>query len=164
MRCRASACPPEVSVACTAAALILRGSLSPAEQQSPPPPPLCACSPFVRWGFFLCTVANYVCFVSFSVSSPTSPPQTSFCFFNSSSLQPFLSLNVLLLLSCHLYLSEHSTQPQPQPHRTPVCWPLAVLCCGGPQKRSGQMVSEDFRALLISTGTSLVLLLLLLLP
>lgn len=33
------------------------------------------------------------------------------------------------------------------------------LCCGGLQKRSGQMVSEDFRALLIATGNSLVLML-----
>lgn len=33
------------------------------------------------------------------------------------------------------------------------------LCCGASQKRSGQMVSDDFRALLISTGNSLVLLL-----
>lgn len=35
----------------------------------------------------------------------------------------------------------------------------SLLCCGGPQKRTGQMVSDDFRALLISTGNSLVLLL-----
>lgn len=34
-----------------------------------------------------------------------------------------------------------------------------ILCCGGLQKRSGQMMSDDFRALLISTGNSLVLLL-----
>lgn len=54
---------------------------------------------------------------------------------------------------CHLYLSDCifvDSPPSPS-------WPL--LCCGGPQKRSGQMVSDDFRALLISTGNSLVLLL-----
>lgn len=35
--------------------------------------------------------------------------------------------------------------------------PGLLLCCGDLQKHSGQMVSEDFRALLISTGNSLVL-------
>lgn len=58
----------------------------------------------------------------------------------------FLSF-LLLLLFCHSSLSSPI-------HLSPVCE------CDGPQKRSGQMVSEDFRALLISTGTSLVLLLL----
>lgn len=63
-----------------------------------------------------------------------------------------LSASIFSSSSCSSSDSPLSSHPLPLPP-----WPL--LCCGGPQKRSGQMVSDDFRALLISTGNSLVLLL-----
>lgn len=43
---------------------------------------------------------------------------------------------------------------------SPTPWPSTFAVLRRLQKRSGQMVSDDFRALLISTGNSLVLLLL----
>lgn len=61
----------------------------------------------------------------------------------------FYLLGSTLTFSSSFYLS----------FRPPLCAVLAGLCRGALQKRSGQMVSDDFRALLISTGNSLVLLL-----
>lgn len=117
-------------------------------------PALCAAPCFVCL-VLLCTesvAANCVCFLS----SPTSP-----------NILLFLTPSPLLLLLCnlfffltfllHLAAPVSVWTPLIPPYPTPVCWSL--LCCGGPQKRSGQMVSDDFRALLISTGNSLVLLL-----
>lgn len=139
---------------CAAASDSSRAPLSLAEQ--PPPPPLRAAPCFVCW-VLLCTetvAANCVCFLS----SPTSPNILLFLTpppLPPPPLQPFLFLNFppSSCCSCIFLNAPHPTPPYP----TPVCWPL--LCCGGPQKRSGQMVSDDFRALLISTGNSLVLLL-----
>lgn len=97
--------------------------------------------------------ANCVCFVSFFGSFTTSLP--NILLFPVSSTPPL----------CHLFypwMSCRSSLNTP-PNPTAPLSAGTLLCCGGLQKRSGQMVSDDFRALLISTGNSLVLLLLLLL-
>lgn len=100
---------------------------------SPPPPP----SPVCPSG--LTFAVNCLCFLSFFHTPPTfSLQHLCFC-------APLLLYRHPLLPPplCHLCLSPLIT------------WALAVAR----QKRSGLMVSEDFRALLISTGYSLVLLL-----
>lgn len=137
-------CPPEVSVALCCCFWLFEGPLSACWAATSPPPRTARC--FVC-RVLLCTktvAANCVCFLS----SPTSPNILLFLT-PPPPLQPFLFLNFPPSSCCSCTLTP--------PYPTPVCWPL--LCCGGPQKRSGQMVSDDFRALLISTGNSLVLLL-----
>lgn len=108
--------------------------------QKPPPPHLCAHSLLVRWVFFLRAVANYVCLVSFFLSCPPPPPNVLLFLQLPPPLHLFLSLNVLLLLSCHLYLSEHP----PHPHHPPLSAGL-LMCCGGyrsAQDRWSRMISE----------------------
>lgn len=107
------------------------GSLSLSEQPPPPPSPVCPSG--------LTFAVNCLCFLSFFHTPPTfSLQHLCFC-------APLLLYRHPLLPPplCHLCLSPLIT------------WALAVAR----QKRSGLMVSEDFRALLISTGYSLVLLL-----
>lgn len=104
-------------------------------------------------GFRLCTVANYVCLFLFFFSI--------FSHLLHSNLLRFLQLLFSATLPFSLRPCCFSLNTPPDPTAPLSAGPL--LCCVGPQKRSGQMVSDDFRALLISTGNSLVLLLLLLL-
>lgn len=87
---------------------------------------------FLTFSIYVSVHHSFPLLISISICSSSS---------RSSSLPPVS----IWLRSCQLTLPP----PPPRP----------LLCCCGPQKRSGQMVSDDFRALLISTGNSLVLLL-----
>lgn len=112
----------------------------------------------VRFYFALRTFAvNCLCFLS-SLTSPNISHLLSLYFCSSllSSSSPSFFIFPSLLPLCHLYLHNSTLCPLTS-SLPPSLRPL--LCCCGPQKRSGQMVSDDFRALLISTGNSLVLLL-----
>lgn len=128
-RCCVPVCPPGGSVALRFSWIRLPLTL----WTAPPPPP----SPVCPSG--LTFAVNCLCFLSFFHTPPTfSLQHLCFC-------APLLLYRHPLLPPplCHLCLSPLIT------------WALAVAR----QKRSGLMVSEDFRALLISTGYSLVLLL-----
>lgn len=105
-------------------------------------------------GFTL--LLDFGCLLGFNnVSSPQHPKHFHFFFFTVTVHQFFpLLLSSLSPRSPIICIS--LTPPLSCQLNAPT-WSL--LCCGGPQKRTGQMVSDDFRALLISTGNSLVLLL-----
>lgn len=150
-RCHVPVCPPGVSVALccfslTGLPLILNR-----------PRPSSVCQDLLY--FSLLTVCAFYLFFSSPQTLLTFSTSFWYLYFCSSSLpsDSFFSISIFHALIppsfCHLYLSDsilvYSTPLPPRP----------LLCCGGPQKRSGQMVSDDFRALLISTGNSLVLLL-----
>lgn len=137
---------------------LLRFSLALSPVLLRPPPPL-ARSLFVAWGLFLFfALLLTMCALFLFLYLPPPPPPKRL---SVSSTPPLCNLFFLLTSCCSslatcIYLN---TLPNP----TAPLSAGSLLCCGGPQKRSGQMVSDDFRALLISTGNSLVLLLLLLL-
>lgn len=113
-------------------------------------------SPSVCQVLLCCKAVNCLCFLSLITSLNISHclciflfATPSLCIFSTSIFSSSsCSSSCLPPVSIWLHLC----------NLTPALLPPG-LCCGGPQKRSGQMVSDDFRALLISTGNSLVLLL-----
>lgn len=139
VRRRASACPPEVSVARAAALnlgvsshLLCRSLLLHTSALTP-----CLSAGFFFFALSLTMCA--LCLFSYPVHLP--PPPNVLLFLQlPPPLHLFLSLNVLLLLSCHLYLSEHP----PHPHHPPLSAGL-LMCCGGyrsAQDRWSRMISE----------------------
>ena len=124
---------------------------------------------FVHQGsLLLCAAPSHVCpsvrfYFALTLSLLT---VCAFYLFLSSHLPKHKSLSVFLFLflsPSSPLLSFHPLIRPPLCHSSTRLLPRSLAPpargCGGPQKRSGQMVSEDFRALLISTGNSLVLLL-----
>lgn len=117
----------------------------------PRPSPVCR--------VLLCSLILAVDWILTSFLPPT--PQTSS--FSSPSLLLCINFSLSSLHLCLLTLPLPPITciaPTPPLSRQLNAPAGSLLRCGGPQKRTGQMVSDDFRALLISTGNSLVLLLL----